>query len=100
MLRSLNYATGVVASALDVQAVAESRRWLDHWEREARSRFLIAYRQAIANAAVPIAPERDDEFAKSLVALETDKALYEVRYELSSRPDWAWLPIESLTPAS
>lgn len=97
MLRSLNYATGVVASALDVQTVAESRRWLDQWEQDARARFLSAYRQAIALTAVPIAPKSDDEFASAISALETDKALYEVRYELSSRPDWAWLPIESLT---
>ena len=96
MLRSLNYATGVVASSLDVQAVAESRRWLDRWETEARSRFLAGYRAAIVTAAVPIAPQDDENFAKAVSALETDKAFYEVRYELSSRPDWAWLPIDSL----
>jgi maltose alpha-D-glucosyltransferase/alpha-amylase len=96
MLRSLNYATGVVASALDVQTVAESRRWLDRWEQDARARFLSAYRRTIAEAAVPIAPDNDDEFTNAVAALEIDKALYEVRYELSSRPDWAWLPIERL----
>ncbi len=96
MLRSLNYATGMVASTLDVQTMAASRRWLDRWERDARDRFLLAYRTAIATSAVPIAPQDDDSFAKVISALETDKAFYEVRYELSSRPDWAWLPLDSL----
>lgn len=96
MLRSLNYATGVVDSLHDVQAVAASRSWLDHWEREARSRFLTSYRRAIASSPLAIAPEDDDSFAKAIAALETDKALYEVRYELNSRPDWAWLPFDSL----
>lgn len=96
MLRSLNYATGVVASSLDVQAVAISRSWLEHWERDARARFLDAYRKAIAASPVPIAPQDDESFAKVIAALEIDKAFYEVRYELSSRPDWAWLPLDSL----
>lgn len=96
MLRSLNYATGVVASSHDVQAVAASRSWLEAWEQEARARLISAYRQAIGPAPVPIAPEDDVEFAKVIAALETDKAFYEVRYELSSRPDWAWLPLDSL----
>jgi maltose alpha-D-glucosyltransferase/alpha-amylase len=97
MLRSLNYATGVVASSLDVEAVAGSRRWLEQWEQEARSRFLSAYRRAIESTAVPIAPKDELSFERAVAALETDKAFYEVRYELSSRPDWAWLPIASLT---
>lgn len=96
MLRSLNYATGVVASSHDVQAFAASRTWLEQWERDARVRFLSAYRAAIVSSPVPIAPADDEDFSKVISALETDKAIYEVRYELSSRPDWAWLPLDSL----
>jgi maltose alpha-D-glucosyltransferase/alpha-amylase len=96
MLRSLNYATGVVASSLDVAAIAESRAWLDQWERDARARFLGAYRTSISHAQVPIAPADDLGFARALSVMETDKAFYEVRYELNSRPDWAWLPLDSL----
>ncbi len=96
MLRSLNYATGVVASSHDVQAVADSRSWLEHWERDARVRFLTAYRKAIAASPLPVAPRDEDAFTKLLSVLETEKAFYEVRYELNSRPDWAWLPLDSL----
>jgi maltose alpha-D-glucosyltransferase/alpha-amylase len=96
MLRSLNYAIGVVASSHDVQAVAASRSWLEHWERDARFLFMAEYRRAIVDSPVSIAPDDDEAFERVVTALETDKALYEVRYELSSRPDWAWLPLDSL----
>lgn len=96
MLRSLNYATGVVASSHDVQADAASRHWLEDWERQARLRFLDAYREAITPSPVPIAPSENSAFQRAIAVLEADKAFYEVRYELSSRPDWAWLPLDSL----
>ncbi|MCO5221166.1 MAG: phosphotransferase [Thermomicrobiales bacterium] len=96
MLRSMSYATGVVASSHDVQADAVSRAWLEDWERDARQRFLAAYRTAIAASPIPIAPEEESAFLEVLRTLETDKAFYEVRYELSSRPDWAWLPLDSI----
>lgn len=96
MLRSINYATGVVASSHEVQAVAVSRAWLEHWERDARACFLSEYRRAISRSPIPIAPLDEAAFMKAILALEMDKALYEVRYELNSRPDWAWLPLDSL----
>ena len=97
MLRSLNYATGVVANSLDERVDAELRAWLEAWERDARAGFVSAYRDAIEASPVPIAPVDDDAFAKAVTVLETEKALYEIRYEISSRPDWAWLPFDSLT---
>lgn len=94
MLRSLNYATGMVAGSLAAHD-SEGRVWLSRWEADARERFLTAYRTAIAVAQVPIAPAGATHFARAVSVLETDKAFYEVRYELSSRPDWAWIPLDS-----
>lgn len=96
MLRSLDYATAVVSSTLDVQAEAESRAWLRSWEHAARMAFLEAYRTSAQAAPIPIMPAEDTAFLQTIAALEADKALYEVRYELSSRPDWAWVPLEAL----
>jgi maltose alpha-D-glucosyltransferase/alpha-amylase len=31
---------------------------------------------------------------------EIDKALYELRYELGNRPDWAVIPLRALTAMS
>lgn len=96
MLRSMSYATGVVARTIETEGDSASLRWLEEWENEARNRFLSTYREVISAAAVPAAPHDVDAFTKAVSALEADKALYEVRYELSSRPDWAWIPLESL----
>jgi maltose alpha-D-glucosyltransferase/alpha-amylase len=39
--------------------------------------------------------------AQPLVVLfEIEKALYELRYELGSRPDWAPIPLHALTAFS
>jgi predicted trehalose synthase len=96
MLRSLDYATAVVSSTLDVQAVAESRAWLRSWGQTARQAFLDAYRASARSAPIPLLPTEDVAFHQAVAALEADKAYYEVRYELSSRPDWAWVPLEAL----
>ena len=97
MLRSLTYARGFVDAPPSDPTGSNESDWFTHWEQEARHRFLHSYRATIASSAVPIAPDDDQAFARALSVLEVDKALYEIRYELNSRPDWAWLPLESLT---
>lgn len=96
MLRSLNYATSVVSSTPDAE-IQGLTHWLQEWESDARTCFLDAYRNEIRSAAVPIAPSGDRAFDQVASVMEADKALYEVRYELNSRPDWAWLPLECLS---
>ena len=32
----------------------------------------------------------------SQALFETEKVLYELRYELGSRPDWTWIPLAGL----
>jgi maltose alpha-D-glucosyltransferase/alpha-amylase len=96
MLRSLSYAAGVATRGPSEQTDPSHRAWIAQWQQEARNSFLSAYRRVISSAALPITPPGDRRFDDALSALEMDKALYEVRYELSSRPDWAWLPLESL----
>lgn len=96
MLRSLTYARGFAEPAPGGSSDAVDRSWLEQWEQEARTRFVDAYRAVTSAAAAPIIPGDADAFGRALAVLETDKALYEIRYELNSRPDWAWLPLESL----
>jgi hypothetical protein len=38
----------------------------------------------------------DEDVRQALAALETEKAVYEVHYELNNRPDWLWLPLSQL----
>lgn len=96
MLRSLTYARGFAGGTPSDKSETGSADWFRRWEHDARERFLGAYRTTTAVSAVPIAPPDDVAFASAISVLEADKALYEIRYELNSRPDWAWLPLGSL----
>jgi trehalose synthase-fused probable maltokinase len=58
-----------------------------------RATFLTAYRQGLRASRAPLAPERDDTFGAWLDFFELDKALYEIEYELNSRPDWVRIPL-------
>lgn len=73
MLRSVDYAAAV-GQAQDPQ-----------WTADARTAFLTGYRRHTPDAA-----ELSDELLR---ALELDKALYEVGYEASNRPDWVPIPL-------
>jgi trehalose synthase-fused probable maltokinase len=95
MLRSLSYARGRAGTVVESKDRA-GHEWLARWELDARRLFLDSYRRLTGTAPVRLFPEDPFAFTSVLTALETEKALYEVRYELSSRPDWAWLPIASL----
>jgi maltokinase len=76
--------------------MAESR--LREWESAARSGFLNAYRQTIANSQAALVPEPDESFVLALRAWELDKALYEVAYEARNRPSWLAIPLAVLVP--
>ena len=69
------------------------RAWTDRLVRWCEALFRDAY-HAVAE---------DDNFAQPPSAREPmlwayllDKTLYEVRYELGSRPHWAWIPLRGL----
>ncbi|WP_245859305.1 aminoglycoside phosphotransferase [Luteimicrobium subarcticum] len=85
MLRSFDYAA----------AVGGTRD--PGWAQDARTAFLDAYRAVgtDADGGAPAAAERqtpalDDHL---LAALELDKALYEVVYEVRNRPAWVEIPL-------
>lgn len=97
MLRSFNYA---VCSALFERAEPDSdawralQPWADAWERAARDRFLKAYFRKSHEGRF-LAPDRD-ALNSMLYVFELDKALYEVRYELSHRPEWVRIPLRGI----
>lgn len=80
MLRSFDYAAGAAALEVGVD-VAESAAWLAATE----SAFLAGYRSV-----------RGEGDAALIRALLVDKALYEVVYEVRSRPDWVPIPRSAL----
>jgi maltose alpha-D-glucosyltransferase/alpha-amylase len=96
MLRSFSYAAhaalrqrATVAGEIPELQVA----MLQDWELEARRVFLEAYEPIARQAGLFAEPED----ARSLIRLfEIEKALYEVRYEIGNRPDWAYVPLRDL----
>ncbi|MBI2317122.1 MAG: alpha-amylase, partial [Betaproteobacteria bacterium] len=99
MLRSFSYArwtalrdaaqVGGDAGALGPLAAA--------WEVEVRSAFLAAYEHAMRGG------EFWSDFGEMRALLELfelEKALYELRYELRTRPAWARVPLAGILGAA
>ena len=92
MLRSFSYAQhsalrASVASDAEVAAMAPP---LAAWEAQVREAFLAGYAGAIDARLWP----RDVQGPQGLLGLYVlEKALYELRYELSNRPDWVDIPL-------
>jgi len=95
MLRSFNYARWTaLKSALRGHEDDERLAPLAaHWETEARQAFLAAYEQAARTARLFSAL---DEVRGLLRLFELEKALYELRYELTNRPGWAAIPLQGI----
>ena len=65
----------------------------DGWEERARAEFLDGYLETVDPAIVP--PGRA-AFDRLLSVFELEKAVYELRYELSIRPDWLPIPVAGI----
>ena len=97
MLRSLHNARAVAERKLAVQRPADVSRGselLADWSRQARERFLAAYRAAMQGCASY--PAREEEAERMIRQASLEKLLYEVRYELANRPSWLVGPLGDL----
>jgi trehalose synthase-fused probable maltokinase len=85
MLRSFSYASSVAGlpPAARRQAVGAARK-----------AFLRGWRSAVEGTGIP--PGAETDVRTLLDVLELEKTLYELRYELQMRPDWAQIPAEAL----
>jgi maltose alpha-D-glucosyltransferase/alpha-amylase len=69
-------------------------QWARAWQLWVTTRFLAGYLgEADGTSLVPL--DDDDQMAL-LTACTLDKALYEVRYDLAHRPDWASIPLHGI----
>ena len=102
MLRSFAYAAatlGMEAKALDMPT-RELR--IGRWERDTREAFLRGYLRDRdgKRSASRILPS-DGSHTRALLRLfETEKAFYELMYELNNRPDWTWIPMRGIAKSS
>jgi trehalose synthase-fused probable maltokinase len=86
MLRSFAYATSAVSFLRGSEAP-------QGWEERARREFLDGYLDTVDPVIVPSGQE---QFEKLLAVFELEKAVYELRYELSMRPDWLPIPVAGI----
>jgi predicted trehalose synthase len=86
MLRSFAYA----ASASVIQQGVEPPAG---WEEECRAAFLGGYLGAVEPALLP---SGEQQIERLLTVFELEKAVYELRYELGSRPDWVSIPVAGI----
>jgi maltose alpha-D-glucosyltransferase/alpha-amylase len=96
MLRSFQYAMSTAQKRCAAQSADDCAAWvplLERWEAETRAAFTAVYDEVARACGLYQSLE---EVRPLLDLFEIDKALYEVRYELNNRPDWASIPIHSL----
>jgi maltose alpha-D-glucosyltransferase/alpha-amylase len=94
MLRSFSYAaygTLINYTARHPEDFARLEPWAQLWERFVAAEFLRAYRDTAQGAE--FLPASSINFRKLLNVFLLDKALYEILYELNSRPGWVRIPM-------
>ncbi len=93
MLRSFDYA---VQAALDRQRLEDRERlapWVDRWRARVSRAFLEGY---LDDAAESVSlPQNPGDFEYLLDIFLLDKAVYEIGYELSYRPDFLHIPLRA-----
>jgi hypothetical protein len=93
MFRSFSYARQTAMRQCSVTSSEDCCKWeplLVSWEQETRETFLRVYDEIARTAGLYTSLEH----VQPLLALfEIEKALYELRYELRNRPDWAPHPV-------
>jgi maltose alpha-D-glucosyltransferase/alpha-amylase len=102
MLRSFQYAaySGLVQQAQrgviggDPESLRAAEPCARAWYTLVGGAFLRAYLGALGGSALLPAEGRDTALLLEVFML--DKALYEIGYELNSRPSWAWIPLRGL----
>jgi maltose alpha-D-glucosyltransferase / alpha-amylase len=101
MLRSFSYAahgTLINYKSRHPDDVTRLEPWAQLWERVVAAEFLRAYRETARSAK--FLPGNPDDFRKMLNVFLLDKALYEILYELNSRPGWVRIPMLGLLSLS
>jgi maltose alpha-D-glucosyltransferase/alpha-amylase len=96
MMRSFQYAaySALWQPAMRAEDAPFLERWADLWYREMSSTFLRSYLSTTADAV--FIPPNQTDLQVFLESYLLDKAVYEIGYELNSRPDWVVIPIRGI----
>ena len=78
-------------------AAGELERWALAWEGVARTAFLAGYLEAVkANRGAKFLPDSPQALQQAMDVFETEKAFYELLYEINNRPNWIAIPLKGL----
>jgi len=96
MLRSFHYAVhfglgGRIPTELRPEDIEKSRGWAMVWYFVVAKTFLDSYFHLLEASQTRLVPE-DQGVLRELLNFPRRKALYEIEYELMSRPDWVGVP--------
>ena len=100
MVRSFHYAAVgalLLGERYDAAARKELLPWADYWFRATSQAFLAEYLTRTVDQPFVPNNESDRDLLLSIYILE--KAIYEVAYELNSRPDWLPIPLRGVLTA-
>jgi maltokinase len=86
MLRSFAYAASASRILHDTPAP-------EGWEDDVRATFLEGY---MATVDQRLLPPGQAAVERLIAVFELEKAVYELRYELDNRPDWASIPVAGI----
>ena len=67
------------------------RPWARFWVDSVSTAFMRSYLATAGSAS--FVPQSSAELELQLTTMLLEKALYELRYELNSRPDWVDIPL-------
>ena len=96
MLRSIAYAAATLAMTVGRSAAPHVRELrAARWERDVRSAFLSSYFATSEDEA--ILPDSLANATQLVTLFETEKAFYELSYELNNRPAWVWIPMRGIS---
>jgi maltose alpha-D-glucosyltransferase/alpha-amylase len=97
MLRSFHYAAyaGLYQECgRDDPTGGRAEGWVQFWRACVSAAYVRGYRDALAGS--PIVPQDDAEFERLVHLFAIEKCVYEIGYELNSRPDWLHIPVLGL----
>jgi maltose alpha-D-glucosyltransferase/alpha-amylase len=73
---------------------AQLRSWSRAWESRVSAQYFAGYLEVASGA--PFLPKSAEHIDLLLAFYGTEKAIYEIGYELNNRPDWLPIPITGL----
>jgi maltose alpha-D-glucosyltransferase/alpha-amylase len=98
MLRSFHYAAYTALARETSDPVSDNPAFLEPWALFWYQRVGATFLQAYLDATPPggILPPEGQQMRVLLEVFMLEKALYELRYELNNRPEWARIPIQGI----